>query len=76
MEKMSHFISIVPTVPNSTMTSDNYPKRRPIQASSRYRRFRGYRRINNQRNTRPSIQNNESTSVEEISDEVRFSIFF
>ena len=70
MEKMSHFISIVPTVPNTTITSDNQPRRRPVQGSSRYRRFRGYRRINNQRNTKPSIQNDESTAVEEISDEI------
>jgi hypothetical protein len=70
MEKMSRFISIVPTIPNSTIIPENHSKNRPI----RYRRFRGRRRINHRIN-KPSIQNNESTTVEEISDEVRSSFF-
>jgi hypothetical protein len=72
MEKMSRFISIVPTIPNSTIIPENHSKRRTY---SRFRRFRGCRRTN-QRITKPSTQHNDSTTVEEISDEVRFSVFF
>ena len=68
MEKMSRFISIVPTVPNTTMETEHHPKRRPVQTSSRFRRFRGHRRIHH-RVTKPSSSNNQSTTLEEISDE-------
>ena len=68
MEKMSRFISIVPTVPNTTIESEHHPKRRPVQASSRFRRFRGYRRVNH-RAIKPSSSHNQSTTLEEISDE-------
>lgn len=65
---MSRFISIVPTVPNTTIETENPPKRRPVQNGSRFRRFRGYRRINH-RIPRPAQSNNQSTTLEEISDE-------
>ena len=71
MEKMSRFISIVPTLPPSEITSEVHHKRRTVQGYSRFRRFRGHRRINH-RIVQPSIPNNESTTVEEISDEVLF----
>jgi hypothetical protein len=74
MEKMSRFISFVPTLPNSEITSEVQHKRRTVQSYSRFRRFRGRRRINN-RIVLPSIPNNELTNVEEISDEVFISIF-
>ncbi|CAF1350812.1 unnamed protein product [Adineta ricciae] len=64
MEKMSRFVSIVPTIPSS----DIQPKRRPTQHYSRFRRIRGRRR-NNPRLVVPSPPNNESTTVEETSDE-------
>jgi hypothetical protein len=69
MEKISRFISIVPAIPNPSIINENHQKRRPIQSHSRFRRFRGHRRMNH-RLVKPSIQNNESTTVEEISDEV------
>ena len=65
---MSRFISIVPTVPNTTIETENPPKRRPVQNGSRFRRFRGYRRINH-RIPKPVQSNNQSTTLEEISDE-------
>ncbi len=66
MEKMSRFISIVPTIPNSSTIPEAQHKRR---TGHRFRRFRGHRRIQH-RSVKPAIQNNESTTVEEISDEV------
>ena len=73
MEKMSRFISIVPTVPNANaqiIMPEVHSKRRTVQHYSRFRRFRGRRRIINHRTTVPSLPNNESTTIEEISDEV------
>ncbi|UJR38475.1 hypothetical protein I4U23_031143 [Adineta vaga] len=64
MEKMSRFISIVPTVPDSEI----HPKRRTVHHHSRFRRMRGRRR-NNQRIVVPSLSNNESTTVEETFNE-------
>ncbi|CAF0804671.1 unnamed protein product [Rotaria sordida] len=72
MEKMSRFISIVPTISNShqqIIMPENHSKRRYVQNYSRFRRFRARRKIHN-RMIIPSISNNESTTVEEISDEV------
>ncbi|CAF0879324.1 unnamed protein product [Rotaria sordida] len=71
MEKMSRFISIVPTISNShqqIIMPENHSKRRYVQNYSRFRRFRARRKIHN-RMIIPSISNNESTTVEEISDE-------
>jgi hypothetical protein len=74
MEKISRFINIVPAIPNTTIIPDNHQRRRNVQNYSRFRRFRGHRRIN-QRIVKPSIQNNESTTIEEISDEVNILFF-
>ncbi|CAF0805123.1 unnamed protein product [Adineta steineri] len=72
MEKMSRFISIVPTIPPNPeapiMMSDTHPKRRPIQHYPRFRRFRGRRKINH-RMVIPSVHNNESTTVEETTSD-------
>jgi len=72
MEKISRFINIVPTIPNN----ENHQKRRTVQNYSRFRRFRGHRRINH-RTVKPSSieNNNESTTVEEIFDEVTIQFF-
>lgn len=64
MEKMSRFISIVP---NAEMQP---PKRRIAPHSSRFRRVRGRRRIVQRVAAPLPPANNESTTVEEISDEV------
>jgi hypothetical protein len=72
---MSRFISFVPTLPNSEITSEVQQKRRTVQSYSRFRRFHGHQRINNQV-LRPSITNNESTTVEEIPDEVKILFSF
>lgn len=75
MEKMSRFISIVPTVPNSTTNNENHHRRRNVQSYSRFRRFRGQRRINHRIDKR-SIENNQSSTIEEISDEVKIFLFY
>jgi hypothetical protein len=78
MEKMSRFISIVPTVPNpeaQMIMPEVQHKRRIVQNYSRFRRFRGRRRMNN-RMIAPSMTNNESTTIEEISDEVWLFTYF
>ncbi|CAF1217319.1 unnamed protein product [Rotaria sp. Silwood1] len=72
MEKMSRFISIVPTIPNShpqIIIPENHSKRRIVQNYSRFRKFRTRRKIHNRMVVIPSISNNESTTIEEISDE-------
>ncbi|CAF3167032.1 unnamed protein product [Rotaria socialis] len=72
MEKMSRFISIVPTLPNSdqqVIIPETRPKRRIVQSYSRFRRFRARRKAHD-RMIIPSISNSESTIIEEISDEV------
>lgn len=74
MEKMSRFISIVPTIPNTQQQAiipENYPKRRTKQSYSRFRRFRMRRKISS-RIVIPSLSNNESSTAEEISDEVGY----
>lgn len=68
MEKMSRFISIVPTVPNTTIETEHYPRRRPVQTHSRFRRFRGHRRINH-RMTKPLPSNNQSTTLDDDEEE-------
>jgi hypothetical protein len=75
MEKMSRFINFVPTLPNPEVMPEVHHKRRTVQRYSRFRRFRGRRRINN-RVVTPSITNHESTTVEEISDEVKILFSF
>lgn len=79
MEKMSRFLSVVPTIPNSNVNSlENPPsKRRHTTNYPRYRRFRGYRRFHPRpTETRPT-ENNQSTTFEETSDEVLgISLFF
>jgi hypothetical protein len=72
---MSRFISFVPTIPNSEITSEVQQKRRTVQSYSEFRPFHDHRRINNQVDT-PSITNNESTTVEEIPDEVKILFSF
>lgn len=62
---MSRFISIVPTIPNTTTETENAPKRRPVSHGSRFRRFRAYRRINHRIPPKPD----QSTTLEEFSDE-------
>jgi hypothetical protein len=70
MEKMSRFMSIVPTVPNPAINmSEGHQKRRIIQNYSRFRRFRSRRRVNH-RMVIPSVSNNDTTTIEEIADEV------
>ncbi|CAM4801803.1 unnamed protein product [Rotaria magnacalcarata] len=71
MEKMSRFINFVPALPNahsSIMIPENHHRRRMVQSYSRLRRFRA-RRKTHHRMVIPCISNNESTTVEEISDE-------
>ncbi|CAF3904929.1 unnamed protein product [Rotaria magnacalcarata] len=71
MEKISRFISFVPTLPNThspIIIPENHHKRRMVQSYSRLRRFRA-RRKTHHRMVIPCISNNESTTVEEISDE-------
>jgi hypothetical protein len=72
---MSRFINFVPTLPNPEVMPEVHHKRRTVQKYSRFLRFRGRRRINNRVIT-PSITNNESTTVEEISDEVKLLLSF
>jgi hypothetical protein len=72
---MPRFISFIRTLPNPETTSEVQHKRRTAQSYSRFRQFHDHRRINNQVDT-PSITNNESTTVEEIPDEVKILFSF
>ncbi|CAF1390183.1 unnamed protein product, partial [Rotaria magnacalcarata] len=71
MEKMSRFINFVPALPNahsSIIIPENHHRRRMVQSYSRLRRFRARRKTHHRMVIR-CISNNESTTVEEISDE-------
>lgn len=70
MEKMSQFISFVPNA--SGVQRETQVKRRHLPSSSRFRRFRGYRRVVNHH--RPTIdktpsETNQSTLIEETTVE-------
>ncbi|CAF4662262.1 unnamed protein product [Rotaria socialis] len=70
-EKMSRFINFVPALPNahsSIIIPENHHGRRMVQSYSRLRRFRARRKTHHRMVIR-CISNNESTTVEEISDE-------
>ncbi|CAF5218011.1 unnamed protein product [Rotaria magnacalcarata] len=68
---MSRFINFVPALPNahsSIIIPENHHRRRMVQSYSRLRRFRARRKTHHRMVIR-CISNNESTTVEEISDE-------
>ena len=69
MEKLSHFVSIVPIKSTQGINRQYRRRRRTAQNYSRFRRFPARRRINN-RTFVSSIVDKETTTIDEVSDQV------